>query len=63
MKPARIGYGTGVSYINVQRDIIDPKTHSWWEGANYDGPSDKTVAVIKFETLEGEPIAAYFNYA
>ncbi len=63
LQPARIGYGTGVSYINVQRDIIDPKTHKWWEGANYDGPSDKTVAVIKFETLKGEPIAVYFNYA
>ena len=63
LQPARIGYGTGVSYINVQRDIIDPKTHNWWEGANYDGPSDKTVAVIKFETLDGEPIAVYFNYA
>lgn len=63
LQPARIGYGTGVSYINVQRDIIDPKTHNWWEGANYEGPSDKTVAVIKFETLTGEPIAVYFNYA
>ncbi len=63
LQPARIGYGTGVSYINVQRDIIDPMTHKWWEGANYDGPSDKTVAVIKFETTNGEPIAVYFNYA
>ena len=63
LQPARIGYGTGVSYINVQRDIIDRKTNKWWEGANYDGPSDKTVAVIKFETIKGEPIAVYFNYA
>jgi len=63
LQPARIGYGTGVSYINVQRDIINPETHKWWEGANYDGPSDKTVAVIKFETTNGEPIAVYFNYA
>jgi neutral ceramidase len=63
LQPARIGYGTGVSYINVQRDIIDPKTHKWWEGANYEGPSDKTVAVVKFETTNGEPIAVYFNYA
>lgn len=63
LQPARMGYGTGISYINVQRDIIDPKTHKWWEGANYDGPSDKTVAVIKFETTNGEPIAVYFNYA
>ncbi len=63
LQPARIGYGAGVSYLNVQRDIINPVTHKWWEGANYDGPSDKTVAVIKFETLKGEPIAVYFNYA
>jgi hypothetical protein len=63
LQPARIGYGTGVSYLNVQRDIINPATHKWWEGANYDGPSDKTVAVIKFETLKGDPIAVYFNYA
>ena len=24
LQPARMGYGTGVSYINVQRDRIDP---------------------------------------
>jgi neutral ceramidase len=63
LRPARIGYGTGVSYINVNRNIIDRKTNKWWEGPNYDGPSDKTVAVIKFETTNGEPIAVYYNYA
>ena len=63
LQPARIGYGTGVSYINVNRNIIDPKTRRWWEGPNYDGPSDKTVAVVKFESINGEPIAVYYNYA
>ena len=63
LAPARIGYGTGVSYINVNRNIIDPQTKRWWEGPNYDGPSDKTVAVIKFESLNGTPIAVYYNYA
>ena len=63
LQPARIGYGTGVSYINVNRNIIDPKTRRWWEGPNYDGPSDKTVAVVKFESLNGNPIAVYYNYA
>jgi hypothetical protein len=63
LQPARMGYGTGVSYINVNRNMIDPKTHGWWEGPNYDGPSDKTVAVLKFETLNGDPIAVYYNYA
>jgi hypothetical protein len=63
LAPARVGYGTGVSYINVNRNIIDPQTKRWWEGPNYDGPSDKTVAVVKFETLSGDPIAVYYNYA
>ena len=63
LAPARIGYGTGVSYINVNRNIIDPKTRRWWEGPNYEGPSDKTVAVIQFESTNGEPIAVYYNYA
>jgi hypothetical protein len=63
MKPASVGYGTGVSYINVNRNLIDPKTHRWWEGPNYEGPSDKTVAVLRFETPAGKPIAVYYNYA
>jgi len=52
-----------VSYINVNRQIIDPKTSRWWEGPNYEGPSDKTVAVITFDTTDGAPIAVYYNYA
>jgi neutral ceramidase len=62
-QPALMAYGTGVSYINVNRNIIDPQTHKWWEGPNYDGPSDKTVAVVQFSSLSGEPIAVYTNYA
>jgi neutral ceramidase len=63
LAPARIGYGTGVSFINVNRNIIDSKTRRWWEGPNYEGLSDKTVAVMKFESVSGEPIAVYYNYA
>ncbi len=63
LAPARVGYGTGVSYINVNRQIVDPGTGRWWEGANYEGPSDKTVAVLAFESLDGAPIAVYYNYA
>jgi neutral ceramidase len=61
--PARVGYGTGESFINVNRQITDPKTGKWWEGPNREGPSDKTVAVLKFESVNGEPLAVYFNYA
>jgi neutral ceramidase len=63
LQPARMAYGTGTSYINVNRNLIDPQTHRWWEGPNYEGPSDKTVAVIRFETRDGKPIGVYYNYA
>jgi len=63
LEPARMAYGTGVSYINVNRNLIDATTHRWWEGPNYEGPSDKTVAVLRFESLAGRPIAVYYNYA
>jgi len=61
--PARVGYGTGESFINVNRQITDPKTGRWWEGANRDGVSDKTVAVLTFTRMTGAPIAVYYNYA
>ena len=63
LQPAQVAWGTGVSHINVNRDRIDPKTERWWEGPNYDGPSDKTVAVLRVETPGGAPIAVYYNYA
>jgi neutral ceramidase len=63
LQPARVAWGTGVSFINVNRDMVDPATNRWWEGPNYEGTSDKTVAVVRFETLQGEPIAVYSNYA
>ena len=63
LQPVRMAYGTGVSYINVNRNLIDPETRRWWEGPSYTGISDKTVAVVRFETPEGRPVAVYYNYA
>lgn len=62
LQPARVGFDTGTSYLNVNRDAIDPRTRLWYQGPNLDGPSDKTVAVLKFETPAGEPIAVCANY-
>jgi len=63
LQPARMRYGTSVSYINVNRHNIDRKTNGWWEGPNYDGVSDKSVRVLEFVSLNGDPIAVYYNYA
>jgi neutral ceramidase len=61
LQPARMGIGTGRADINVNRIVYTPK--GWGGGANPDGPSDKTVWVVKFESLSGEPIALLMNYA
>ncbi|MEY4643137.1 MAG: hypothetical protein RLZZ227_3131 [Pseudomonadota bacterium] len=63
LQPARMAWGTGLSYINVNRTMVDPQTGRWREGPNYAGPSDKTVAVVAFTTLDDAPIAVYYNYA
>jgi hypothetical protein len=63
MQPARIGYGTGNLYLNGNRDAIDEQTRLWSQEPNLDYPSDKTLAVIKIESLSGDLIAVYMNYA
>ncbi len=63
LQPARVGFGTGQFFANVNRDAIDQQTRLWYQGPNLDGPTDKTVAVVMFESLAGDPIAVYVNYA
>ncbi len=63
MQPAKIGYGTGSLYLNVNRDAIDEHTRLWAQQPNLEYPSDKMLGVIKIESLNGELIAVYMNYA
>ena len=62
LQPAKMGYGKGACYLNVNRDAIDMDTRKWVQASNLDGWSDKTVDVIKFEKNSGEPIAVYLAY-
>jgi neutral ceramidase len=61
LQPARVGIGTGRADVNVYRLAYKPDGS--WGGADPDGPSEKTVWVVKFESLSGEPIALLMNYA
>ena len=61
LQPARFGVGTGTAYVNVNRREFSSR-QGWWLGFNEDGPSDKTVAVLRFEDLSGKPIAFLINY-
>ena len=63
VQPARIGFGTGSLYLNVNRDAIDEQTRLWVQQPNPEYPSDKALAVIKIESLSGNLIAVYMNYA
>jgi len=63
LRPARVGFGTGKSYLNVNRDAVDGDTHLWTQAPNLDGPSDKTVAVVEFLAPSGAPVAVYMDYA
>jgi neutral ceramidase len=61
LQPARVGAGTGRAYINMNRRECPPGRPCSL-GQNPDFPSDKTVAVVKFETMAGKPIALFINY-
>ncbi len=70
LRPARIGYGTGKSYINVNRaDVFYMQGQNEEEipcigcGTNGNRPVDNGVYVLKAEGLDGTPIAFFVNYA
>ncbi len=62
LQPARMTYGTGASYMGVNRDAIDPVSRKWVQGSNPDAPIDRAVSVLSFLKPSGEPIAAYVNF-
>lgn len=70
LEPARIGWSTGESHINVNRcqdyAVELPNgtvQHCCSLGVNPVGPVDHTLFVLKAENYEGKPIAFFVNYA
>lgn len=62
MVPAKWGFGTGRSYINVNRDY--PNEDGYYSQIDYyDGDSDKTLSVLKFTDESDQVIAAVLNYS
>lgn len=61
LRPARFGVARGKAYVNTNRRAL-MGDGTWGLGVNPLGPSDKTLAVVKFETPSGEPIAIVMNY-
>ena len=62
LQPAEVGIGIGKAYVNINRREQGPDG-SWQLGYNPEGPSDKTVSVVRFDARSGKPIAMLINYA
>jgi neutral ceramidase len=60
LRPARFGSGRGRVDVNINRDAYGPR--GWTLGLAPDGPSDKTLRVMKIETQDGAPLAMLLNY-
>jgi len=60
LQSAKVGYGYGACDVNVNRNV--ETADGYWLGTNESLPSSKTVAVARFDDLEGNPIAVLANY-
>ena len=58
--PAKMGVGTGVCRVNVNRDI--PTNAGWWTGFNPEGYSNHTATALRFDDMDGKLIGALFSF-
>ena len=61
LQPGRVCFDTGLCDININREV--QYQGGYMIGRNLHGPSDKTVALLRFEDLQGHPLAFFINYA
>jgi hypothetical protein len=62
LEPVRTAAGAGYSDIGINRDLPLPDGRIV-VGCNPDGFCDRTVGVIRIETLAGKPVCCIVNYA
>lgn len=63
LQPAKIGMDIGKSYLNVNRHVDLENGGFSIGGFEMDKPSDRDLAVIRIDALDGTPISILFNYA
>lgn len=61
LQPARLGFGSGISRVSVNRDV--ETLHGWWLGADDAGFTDPALGVLRIDGLGGKPLAIFMNYA
>jgi neutral/alkaline ceramidase-like enzyme len=62
LEPARIAFGSGVAFANINRRAKDVDGRISL-GLNPDGPADRHVNLIRLERPDGSSIALVVNYA
>jgi len=62
LEPARIAFGTGIAFANINRRARDVDGRISL-GLNPDGPADRQINLIQVERPDGSPIALVVNYA
>lgn len=62
LEPVRFGVGWGVAFANINRRArdIDGRT---FLGMNPDGPVDRRLGLLRFDRMDGSPLALVANYA
>lgn len=61
MQPVTVGFGRGVTHINVNRNVKTPK--GWWLGGDDAGFSDHDLDIIRLDGKNGAPVAVLLNVA
>lgn len=61
LQPVQVGFGTGISRINVYRDVLTSK--GWGLGYDDAGFTDPSLALIRINSLDGKPLAWLMDYA
>lgn len=62
LQPAKIGYGSGLSYVNVNRHAICENGANTIAGFERHRYSDRELIVLRIDALDGTPISFLFNY-
>jgi hypothetical protein len=63
MQPVRVGTGSGESDISINRRFQRPGDDVVVVGRNSDGPVDREVQVIRFDTVKSDPFATVVSFA
>lgn len=61
LQPVRAICCEGHCLVNANRDMHS--VDGWWIGIHGEGPSDKTLSLIRFDGVDGKPVAVLYSYA